>query len=262
MWPSCYYFFYLQHKHVCTCTQLAVILSFQKLITVIEELEFLKPEVDHQVNELNNVHEGINLPQLVGRQQTSYALEIGSSERLRMTKNLSSIGNKQVTLCCWCHWLKSISIIFFHLIVYISSSHLLSQLIFMEDFILSFGVFGWIRVFGNFVSISAHWFCSLLSAALWFIVNWFLSLLWHMLQPASMSTLSSGPQNKNHSWVSSNSLDIDKQCQKLWVHYLIIALLVYVMLTQTNQLSFAGGDVFWICLLYEFSSRILVFWRF
>lgn len=97
-------FYCFLHIQNLTCMySLVVFFSFQKLKTVIEELESLKPEVEEverRMNELNIAHARAHPPQLAGPDTTSYTFETCSLERPTVTKDFSSITSKEVSLCC------------------------------------------------------------------------------------------------------------------------------------------------------------------
>lgn len=55
-------------------------MSFQRLIAVLDELESLKPEFLHRVDELNRTHGRAQLVDLDSRDMTSYGAETSSLE--------------------------------------------------------------------------------------------------------------------------------------------------------------------------------------
>lgn len=72
------------------------ILYKKKLLSILDELEAIKPEADRQVRELNEAHSGTQLPQLDGPERTSY----GSQTSLGWppdNKKFSSTNVKQPT---------------------------------------------------------------------------------------------------------------------------------------------------------------------
>ncbi|XP_024922436.1 AMSH-like ubiquitin thioesterase 3 isoform X1 [Ziziphus jujuba] len=71
------------------------ILYRKKLISVLDELESLKPEFDRRVGELNKGHAGTQLPQLDGPERTLYSSENSSLEWPAVNKRLPTISSKQ-----------------------------------------------------------------------------------------------------------------------------------------------------------------------
>lgn len=69
----------------------------QKLASVLDELESLKPEFQRRVDELNGAHSGARFPQLEGPESTSFSSETSSSEWPTHAKNsYLSIDTKRV----------------------------------------------------------------------------------------------------------------------------------------------------------------------
>lgn len=84
-------------QYVLTMFSFGYHLSLQKLISVLDELESLKPEFDRRVGELNKGHAGTQLPQLDGPERTLYSSENSSLEWPAVNKRLPTISSKQVS---------------------------------------------------------------------------------------------------------------------------------------------------------------------
>lgn len=72
-------------------------LSLQKLISVLDELEHLKPEFDRRVSELNKAHAGTQLPQLDDPERSLYSSENSSLQWPAVNKRSPTISSKQVS---------------------------------------------------------------------------------------------------------------------------------------------------------------------
>lgn len=71
----------------------------QKLASVLDELESLKPEFQRRVDELNRAHSGARFPQLEGPESTLFSSETSSSEWPTHAKNsYLSIDTKRVQM--------------------------------------------------------------------------------------------------------------------------------------------------------------------
>lgn len=70
-------------------------LPYQKLLSVVDELESLKPEFDHRVNELEKVYGRPRLPPPDEQERVSNSLRPSSVEQLYGNGNYSLVFNQK-----------------------------------------------------------------------------------------------------------------------------------------------------------------------
>lgn len=188
---SSYCFLHVQCRLAVMWSNFIVVAVFQKLLNILDELESIKPEVDRRVKEHNQAHSGAQLLQLDGPERTSYGSQASLGWHSENIK-LSSTNVKQAAYQVNMFYFLS-SLCSFSRYDYLIRRHFM----FFSLFVCSFSFF------------------------LLHCVDSIIVLIWFyrkkLLQPTSTASQSSWTYNNDYSWVPENSMQIDKQFQKLWV---------------------------------------------